>query len=438
MSISSEPSQPVGTALRPPRILDKSFEAALREGVLAPLLSLVQRDRDLIAEIRTDLLDIYCKGQRLISVERGRAGAYRFRSHEKFWAERALDASDDAVVKTFCSDTVPFIKQRIAELAARGKEIEFEQSLVRANNLEGLNTDYIAVDRQGVSEDGKGRTDVVGVYWPGDKRIGNAPLAPALIEVKFGLGGGVEGVTEQIGRYFDDLRSTLPTFSRDLENQLHQKARLGLLTGLSEGAQAKIQRLRVSDRIQDVRVVIALVDYNPRAARLDLDALRALPFAHQIDLFFLGFGLWRARSAFQVEPPVEMVENWADLARTGQFEAIPSSLTWNESIALGHLIDGYNAATEIGITTLGAFANNKLANAEATGNWSGTALELWLCLFFEHRRARHSGEPENYAEGPHPVLDALCRALRHSLQHISSYERERLARWLANPRGPAT
>ncbi|WP_292635719.1 hypothetical protein, partial [Mesorhizobium sp.] len=82
---------------------------------------------------------------------------------------------------------MPFIKQRIAEHGARGLEIEFEQLLVRANNLETLNTDYIAVDRQGISEEGRGRTDVVGVYWPGNRRGSGDRLAPALIEVKYGL-----------------------------------------------------------------------------------------------------------------------------------------------------------------------------------------------------------------------------------------------------------
>jgi hypothetical protein len=94
------------------------------------------------------------------------------------------------------------------------------------------------------------------------------------------------------------MRTILPAFVSQLEKQLRQKARLGLLSGLSKGAQQKIQRLAISDRIEDVRAVIALIDYNPRAARLNLERLRALPFANQIDLFHLGLGLWRANSAF--------------------------------------------------------------------------------------------------------------------------------------------
>ncbi|ESY09162.1 hypothetical protein NKK48_29060 [Mesorhizobium sp. C386A] len=287
------------TAIRPPRLLGKSFENDLLAGPLRPFLDLVQRDRDLIAEIRRDLLDIYCKGQRLVSI-RPQSGSYRFESHEKFWPQKWLTFSSADAVASFCRDIVPFIKQRIAEHGARGKEIEYEQLLVRANNLETLNTDYIAVDRQGISEEGKGRTDVVGVYWPGDRRGSGDRLAPALIEVKYGLKGGIEDVADQIARYFNDMRTTLPDFVRHLENQLRQKARLGLLSGLSTGAQVKIQRLAISDKIEDVRAVIALIDFNPRARRLNLEKLRALPFADQIDLFHLGLGLWRSNSCFRV------------------------------------------------------------------------------------------------------------------------------------------
>ena len=423
----------VTNSLRLPRILDAVFEQDLLCGPLQPLLTLVQRDRDLIAEIRTDLLDVYCKGQRLVGVERIRHGVYRLRSHEKFWNVKALDVDNESEVAAFCADTVPFIKQRISEHFSRGTEIEFEQLLVRANNLEELNTDYIAVDRQGVAEEGKGRTDVVGVYWPGDRRVGNALLAPALIEVKYKLGGGVEGIAEQVQRYFDDLRTTLPKFAKELQCQLRQKARLGLLTGLSEGAQSKIQRLTVSDRIEDVQVVIALVDYNPRSTRLNLDALRALPFADQINVFFLGFGLWRSRSAFQVKQAeclVATTVGWVEEVRKGRFETIPAPFRWVDSVRFAHLIDGYSAALELGITKLADFANAKLQNAEAQGHWSGTPIELWLCLYFEHRRARHSGEPEEYADGPHLIHDALCYSLRAALQRLSEFERQQIARFL--------
>lgn len=288
----------LNTQLRQKRILSDKFEEALQSGILRPLLSLVQRDRDLIAEIRVDLLDVYCKGQRLVGVEPvTENGPYRFTSHAAFWATKTKVYADIESVAAFCLDDVPRIKQRIAEHHATGKEIEFEQMLIRSNNLEALNTDYIAVDRQGVAEDGKGRTDVVGVFWPGERRVSNDPLRPALIEVKYGLHGGIEDVAGQVKRYYDDISRNPAEFAEALQCQLRQKARLELLSGLSKRAQTKIRKLPVSSKIEDMRVVIALVDYNPRARRLDEEQLKKLPFADQIDLFHLGFGMWERNSA---------------------------------------------------------------------------------------------------------------------------------------------
>lgn len=151
----------------------------------------------------------------------------------------------------------------------------------------------------------------------------------------------------------------------------------------------------------------------------------------RIDLFHLGFGLWQANSAFRAERPVAAGEGWIERVRAGQFEAIPNPFTWNESVEFGHLINGDEVAQTLGITELGNFANPKLAHAEAKGRWVGTPLELWLCLFFEHRRARHGGETESYAEGPHPLLDALCQSLRDALQRLSPPEHAEIVRLLA-------
>lgn len=422
-----------------PRILSPGFEKVLLEGVLQPVLELVQRDRDLIAEIRDNMLDIYCKGQRLISVWPIKDKTYRFQSHKAFWACESESFDTRDAVKSFCDGTVPYIKQRIAEHSHIGKEIEVEQLLVRMNNLEELNTDYIAVDRQGIAEEGKGRTDVMGVYWPGPRRRTADSLTLALIEVKYGLKGGVEGLDEQVRRYYNDLCATLPEVAWALQKQLRQKARLGLLSGLSEGARAKIQDLPISEKVEDVRIAIALVDYNPRARRLNEEKLRKLPFAHQIDLFHLGFGLWHANSAFHVQRPTAAPANWLDLVRKGQFDKIPDPLPWVDSIEFGHLIRGYDAAREIGIHELGAFANAKSSYAQASGRWEGTATELWLCLFYEHRRSRHSGEPEEYdINGDHGHMNALCGALRERLQAVSKCERNILVGWMtaASNTGP--
>lgn len=281
------------------RILTDGFEQALASGMLEPLLSLVNRDRDLIAEIRKEKLDIYCKGNRLVGITPEGQG-YRFQSDVKFWNERTKVFHGAQDVADFSANSVPFIKQRIAEHSAKGKEIEFEQMVIRSCNLEALNTDYIAVDRQGLADGRSGQMDILGVFWPGQKRGHVKTLAPALIEVKYGLTGGVEEVASQIERYYNHIESTLPTFVEELQAQLRQKARLGLLSGLSKDAQRKIQTLPISGLAHDLRIVIALVDYNPHATGLVTAkaALQKLAFRDQIEIYHLGFGMWEQNADF--------------------------------------------------------------------------------------------------------------------------------------------
>ena len=52
-------------------------------------------------------------------------------------------------------------------------------------------------------------------------------------------------------------------------------------------------------------------------------------------------------------------------------------------------------------------------DAVVSGCWSGSAIELWLCLFFEDRRWRHFGDSP---EGEDlKLLDSLCSVFRCSL-----------------------
>lgn len=280
------------------RILSNCFEQALTLGMLEPLLSLIKRDRDLNAEIRMERLDVYCKGNRLVSVTPVKAEGYFFQSEAAFWSKKSQVFHSKLDVTEFAEGVVPFIKQRISEHSAKGKEIEVEQMVIRACNREVLCTDYIAVDRQGIAGERSGQMDILGVFWPGQKRVHTKMLAPTLIEVKYALTGGVEGIAAQIEHYYSHIERNMPCFVSHLQAQLRQKARLGLLTGLSKKANKKIQTLEISDRICDLRVVIAFVDCSPHAQRLAIAQaeLQKLHFYNQIEIYDLGFGMWRQNS----------------------------------------------------------------------------------------------------------------------------------------------
>jgi hypothetical protein len=112
------------------------------------------------------------------------------------------------------------------------------------------------------------------------------------------------------------------------------------------------------------------------------------------------------------------IQEWERLALKGDFSRLPQPFRWRESGRLAHFLDGYREAG--GFNELSHLSRIKAEEARSTGRWQGSALELWLCLFFEHRAARHTGSDPR--DG-----DALCEALRRALQVLDPAEARGLA-----------
>ena len=95
---------------------------------------------------------------------------------------------------------------------------------------------------------------------------------------------------------------------------------------------------------------------------------------------------------------------------------LAKGIRWETSAPLAYLIDGYALAAAAGVDDPYAFADRMRENAERTGHWNGSALELWLALFMEHRRDHFSGAIGASVEvEPAPLLDDLCKALSDAL-----------------------
>jgi len=118
--------------------------------------------------------------------------------------------------------------------------------------------------------------------------------------------------------------------------------------------------------------------------------------------------------------------DWLQRVRRGDFNALPAPFTWNKTGELAHLIHGYRISESLGMGPLRIWANQRINEARRSGQWGGTALELWLCLFYEHRRYRHMGEGD--PEGDElRLLNELCRNLRERLQRVDTEERATIA-----------
>lgn len=112
---------------------------------------------------------------------------------------------------------------------------------------------------------------------------------------------------------------------------------------------------------------------------------------------------------------------WLDRVRAGDFAAVPETLTWEESGAFVHLLHGYDVSLALDLGELAFWANARADEAAMTGSWRGTTIELWLCLFYEHRRFRHFGfEP---VADDRALIVRLWQQLRSQLQVIGGEER---------------
>lgn len=113
--------------------------------------------------------------------------------------------------------------------------------------------------------------------------------------------------------------------------------------------------------------------------------------------------------------------DWIKAARSGQFEMLPVSMDWNSSAYLAQLVNGYEVSLALGWGELSTLAVRMNQAERQSGHWSGSALQLWLCLFYEHRRYRHSGYPP---EGDSLArLGRLCSALLGALHTADAKER---------------
>ena len=108
------------------------------------------------------------------------------------------------------------------------------------------------------------------------------------------------------------------------------------------------------------------------------------------------------------------MRKWERLALKGDFSAIPKPFRWEDSGRFAHFLNGYEVAG--GFDPLADLANGMSAEARETGRWRGGALDLWLCLFFEHRAQRHAGSDYSGT----PMLEQLCETLRIALGKFDS------------------
>jgi hypothetical protein len=302
---------------------------------LYPLLEAIKRDRDLALEIRDNYVNVYFRGYSIAKVEKNDDVNYRITIHNLFCPpelglpanqvaaadETQLDQPDlieqpeapmgRAIYNVYVwrapNDAaiyvrwLPFVKQRALELRRYANELEVEQWVIRAGSREamlaqGCKPDYLAIDRQAITPDRRGRVDVLGYCWRFPRQQ-NQRVPLVVLEVKHLLNNEIQDVQDQLWMYHEWVSDPahLAALADELEMVAKQKAQLGLL-------RPEVATLRVDRNPFTIRYAMVLVDYNPRSELLPrlkqklvqkhLEGGRSEQFVQQLELFQLGFAMW--------------------------------------------------------------------------------------------------------------------------------------------------
>ncbi len=287
------------------RGLSPSFMAALQDGFLADLRHRVIADHDLDLHIRENYLNVYYKGNSLLKLTELPSGCYHVDIHEKFRGDCQLrDLNDHQTIQHLIA-YVPLLKDRIAIYGKTSLEVEYEQLIIRANNLEPRNnTEYFVIDRQYAVE--TERFDLIGLYWNRQQRRRNQEVPLCLMEVKFALNSDIKEVHTQLTRYYEVVQRQAAKIAEEHERIFRQRLELGLYKQTAERL-AAMKTLRITRDVTHFQFILILVDYNPHSLLLDREQLAQLAFAPQIRVFKSGFAMWNANlgAATEVLEPLE-------------------------------------------------------------------------------------------------------------------------------------
>ena len=85
-------------------------------------------------------------------------------------------------------------------------------------------------------------------------------------------------------------------------------------------------------------------------------------------------------------------------AAQGDFTGLPANPSWSEVLFLAGLINGYEVIKDLSDEHIQTFHLNREMQFEKDGVWSGTALELWVVLFY-YNRINHWNTGYGFEEG---------------------------------------
>jgi hypothetical protein len=272
------------------RRLSYQFIDTLKYGFLSGIKEVVIGDKDLDLQIRDNYINIYYKGNSLLKLDEVNERKYSVYIHPNLLRSVTIkDLIDKKTTSEFIGQ-IPKLKENIINYGVKSLELEYEQLIIRANNNEKRNnSEYFFIDRQYSTKEG--RFDLTGIYWKWEGRRRGQVVPLCFMEIKFALNQDIKDVHSQIKRYNEAIKGKTNRIARESEKILEQKLELGLFDQDPKRIEA-MKTLKISEDIDEYQFILVLVDYNPFSKSLDLDKIKALPFAEQVKIYYGGFAMW--------------------------------------------------------------------------------------------------------------------------------------------------
>lgn len=286
---------------RPRALTKKAFFEELKEGIFKPLINRVRHDKDLDLEFRGTYINIYFQGHSILKLfNTGKVQIDPEFKRNLVNLPEKLKTGDD--VASFLTQ-LPQIKDNVVyhpraeddnKRISRSIELEFEQLLIRANNLEKRNnSDYIVIDRQYVVNKGKDRWDLIALrYSP----KGNPRGYLSIIEVKYAQNPDIKDIKAQVERYGDYLENHFSEIRSDMTEVLNQKLDLNLIVRSPERLEW-LKRLclnkGIENTIETAEILVYLIDYNVKSKLKNLAEEKGRPkFKGKVRITYGGLALW--------------------------------------------------------------------------------------------------------------------------------------------------
>jgi len=123
-------------------------------------------------------------------------------------------------------------------------------------------------------------------------------------------------------------------------------------------------------------------------------------------------------------------EPWLAHIRAGDFSAIPDPFPWERALAFSQRLGNcYKHARSLGLGKPSTLFEGQLAEVKRSGQWRGSALQLWVGLWYSYRLTMMGLDlpaPEDL-----PYLDGLTAQLREKLQTLEADEKAVIRRLIA-------